>query len=111
MVIEAITGPETEQLDLVTVLSALADPVRLAYVQAIANARSWVPCGEVLKGSDITVGRSTLSHHLRVLREAGLTTTRVEGTRRFVSLRRDDLDARFPGLLDAVSAAPTPAKR
>jgi DNA-binding transcriptional ArsR family regulator len=48
------------------------------------------------------VAKSTLSHHLRVLRDAGITRTRQEGTRCFVMLRRDDLDARFPQLLDAV---------
>ena len=108
--IEAITGPDAAEMDLVTVLNALADPVRLAYVQALARAGSWVWCGEVLKDTNITVSKSTLSHHLRVLREAGLTTTRVEGTRRFVSLRRDDIEARFPGLLNLVSAAPTPTR-
>jgi DNA-binding transcriptional ArsR family regulator len=48
------------------------------------------------------VAKSTLSHHLRVLRDAGVTRTRQEGTRCFVELRRDDLEFRFPGLLDAV---------
>jgi DNA-binding transcriptional ArsR family regulator len=43
-----------------------------------------------------------MSHHLKVLREAGLTRTRVDGVRRYVSLRRQDVDGRFPGLLDAV---------
>ena len=51
------------------------------------------------------MAKSTLSHHLRVLREAGLTLTEPNGTQRVVSLRRDDLDERFPGLLDAVLAA------
>jgi DNA-binding transcriptional ArsR family regulator len=45
---------------------------------------------------------STGSYHLRLLREAGITRTRAEGTERHISLRRDDLDERFPGLLDAV---------
>ena len=45
-----------------------------------------------------------LSHHWRVLREAGLTTTTVEGRRRWIVLRRDDLQRRFPGLLNAVLA-------
>ncbi|MEV5892427.1 ArsR/SmtB family transcription factor [Nonomuraea fuscirosea] len=48
------------------------------------------------------VAKSTLSHHLRVLRDVGITRTRQEGTRCFAQLRRADLDARFPGLLDAV---------
>jgi hypothetical protein len=34
-----------------------------------------------------------------------VTTTHVDGTRRYNTLRRDDLDARFPGLLDAVLSA------
>jgi DNA-binding transcriptional ArsR family regulator len=51
------------------------------------------------------VAKSTLSHHLRVLRDAGVTRTRQEGTRCFVELRRGDLDRRFPGLLDAVLGA------
>jgi DNA-binding transcriptional ArsR family regulator len=48
------------------------------------------------------VSKATRSHHFRVLREAGVTHTRLEGTHRHVSLRREDLDARFPGLLGAV---------
>jgi DNA-binding transcriptional ArsR family regulator len=49
--------------------------------------------------------KSTLSHHFKVLREAGVTHTRTEGTYNFISLRREDLDARFPGLLDAIIQA------
>ena len=49
--------------------------------------------------------KSTLSHHLKVLREAGVTRTRQEGTRCFVTLRRDSLDARLPGLLPALLSA------
>ncbi|GAA3072974.1 hypothetical protein GCM10017600_25260 [Streptosporangium carneum] len=51
------------------------------------------------------MAKSTLSHHLRVLRDAGLTRTRQEGTRCFVILRRQELQTRFPGLLQAVLAA------
>jgi DNA-binding transcriptional ArsR family regulator len=104
-VIEPITGPDPDDFDLATILSALGDPVRLAYVRAVAHAGSWAWCGEVLKNSGVNISKSTLSHHLRVLREAGLTHTRVDGSRRYVTLRRDDLDARFPGLLDAVCNA------
>jgi len=46
--------------------------------------------------------KATLSHHLKVLRESGLTHTRCEGRSRLISLRREDLEDRFPGLLDAV---------
>jgi DNA-binding transcriptional ArsR family regulator len=48
------------------------------------------------------VSKSTLSHHLRVLRDCGITWTRCEGTQRFISLRKDDLEERFPGLIGCV---------
>ena len=101
--LEVDGAPDRDDLDLATVLGALADPVRLAYVQVLARAEGEIRCGEVLAGTGITISKSTLSHHLKVLREAGLTHTRVVGVRRFVTLRRGDLSARFPGLLDAVS--------
>lgn len=100
--IEPTAEPTAAVIDLVTVLAALADPVRIAYVQALSRTRTATRCGEVLKDSSITISKSTLSHHLRVLREAGVTHTEVNGSYRFVSLRRDDLEDRFPGLLNAV---------
>lgn len=54
---------------------------------------------------ELGITKATRSHHMRVLREAGLTHTRAEGTRPMLSLRRAELDGRFPGLLDAVLAA------
>lgn len=89
--------PAVEELDLTTILQALGDPVRLKIVRELAAAGEQV-CGAM----ELGVSKSTRSHHFKTLREAGLTETRVEGTHRHVSLRRDDLDARFPGLLDAV---------
>lgn len=89
--------PALDEIDLVGVLGALGDPIRVGLVRVLADGRErgW---GELRA----PVAKSTLSHHLRVLRDAGITRTREEGTRCFVTLRRDDLDARFPGLLDAV---------
>lgn len=92
--------PVTDEIDLAAVMGALADPVRVEIVRALA-AEGEAVCGTLAQG----VSKATRSHHYRVLREAGLTHTRVEGTRRYVSLRRDVLDARFPGLLDALLAA------
>jgi DNA-binding transcriptional ArsR family regulator len=92
--------PQTDDLDLTTVLQALGDPVRLRIVRALA-ADGERACGTV----ELGVSKATRSHHFKVLREAGVTRTRVEGTHRHVSLRRDDLEARFPGLLDAVLQA------
>jgi DNA-binding transcriptional ArsR family regulator len=89
--------PAVEDLDLTTILQALGDPVRLTIVRALAASGEQV-CGSM----ELGISKSTRSHHFKTLREAGITDTRVEGTHRHVSLRRDDLEARFPGLLDAV---------
>jgi DNA-binding transcriptional ArsR family regulator len=89
--------PAAAELELATVLHALSDPVRLRIVEQLA-AGGEQACGAVR----LPVSASTRSHHFRILREAGLTVTRVAGTTRLVSLRRADLDRRFPGLLAAV---------
>jgi DNA-binding transcriptional ArsR family regulator len=97
---KTIVQPAVTEISLPGVMGALSDPVRVAIVRALAAE------GEKLCGSlDLGVSKATRSHHLRVLREAGITHTRVEGTRRYTSLRRDALDDRFPGLLDALLAA------
>ena len=90
------------------VLAALADPARLATVR-ILEAAGELSCTELLAESRLGCSKSTLSHHLRVLRRAGVTNTRVEGVRRYTTLRRDDLQYRFPGLLDAIVGAAFPA--
>ena len=91
--------PDADELELATVLEALADPVRLQIVTALAPGE--LPCGSF----PLPVSDSTRSHHLRILREAGVTRTRLSGTQRLVALRRDDLERRFPGLLGSVLAA------
>ena len=82
------------------VLQALADPVRLAIVREL-GAGEPVACGTFRLG----ISPSTLTHHLKVLRQAGVVDTRVDGKRRLNTLRREELDRRFPGLLDSVLAA------
>ncbi|MGE5636530.1 MAG: ArsR/SmtB family transcription factor [Nocardioidaceae bacterium] len=89
--------PSSGELELPTVLHALSDPARLEIVRHLAHEPECA-CGHFHLG----LSKATLSHHLRVLREAGLTHTRLDGRHRLVSLRRPDLDARFPGLVDAV---------
>jgi DNA-binding transcriptional ArsR family regulator len=96
----ALTHPSCNDVDLATVMAALSDPVRVSIVRSLAAAGECA-CGTL----DLGVSPATRSHHFRVLREAGLTHTRAQGTHRLVSLRREELDARFPGLLDAVLAA------
>jgi DNA-binding transcriptional ArsR family regulator len=97
---KTIVQPTAGDITLPGVMGALADPVRVTIVRELA-AQGELVCGTLQLG----VSKATRSHHLRVLREAGVTHTRVDGTRRHVSLRRDDLDARFPGLLDALLSA------
>jgi DNA-binding transcriptional ArsR family regulator len=92
--------PRIEEVSLPDVLHALSDPVRLQIVRALAE-RDEQSCSSV----ESSVSKSTLSHHFKVLREAGVTHTRVNGTHRYVSLRRGDLDERFPGLLGSVLEA------
>ncbi len=96
-------GPERDEIELGEVLHALSDPVRRQIVVVLDAADAEVACGEF----PMTVSKSTASHHFKVLRAAGVLDGRYEGTRRFHSLRRADLDARFPGLLDSVLRAAT----
>ena len=94
-----VLEPAIETVPIDVVLSALADPVRLTFVRAIDAVGDWACGSDVLKSTGVTIGKSTLSHHLKVLREAGLIHTRVNGTRRMVVLRYADVERRFPGLL------------
>jgi DNA-binding transcriptional ArsR family regulator len=96
-----VSHPTREELVLVDVLHALSDPIRLKIVSQLDRADGALACAEM----HLPVSKSTGSHHFRVLREAGIIHSREEGTRRYNSLRRDDLEARFPGLLDTVLRA------
>ncbi|MFC5823539.1 ArsR/SmtB family transcription factor [Nonomuraea insulae] len=93
-----LSQPARDDIDLSNVLFALADPVRRLLIARLAEGGE---CGTTqCAGEDMAA--STASHHFKVLREAGVTSTRRDGTRRLVSLRRADLDSRFPGLLDVI---------
>jgi DNA-binding transcriptional ArsR family regulator len=94
--------PPARDLDLVEVLDALGDPVRLEIVSALGRDRER-SCGDFHATAGVSL--STLSHHLRVLREAGITNTRLDGKHRFISLRADDLERRFPGVIAAILGA------
>jgi DNA-binding transcriptional ArsR family regulator len=97
------TAPDLSTVDVLTVLQALSDPVRLEIVRQLAGcaAPGELKCGRI----ELPVTKSTASHHLKTLVRAGLTAEREEGTSKFIRLRRDELDARFPGLLDSVLQA------
>jgi DNA-binding transcriptional ArsR family regulator len=95
-----IPHPARGDLDLAALLHALSDPVRLEIVAGLARGEERT-CGSF----DVNVTKSTCTHHFRVLREAGLIRQRQQGTARLNSLRRDDLEARFPGLLGTILKA------
>ena len=97
---EPLRHPSREEMELATVLHALSDPIRLRIVVGLA-----VQDDRTCKSFDLPVTKSTCTHHFRVLREAGVIRQRLEGTTKLNSLRREDLEVRFPGLLDSVLRA------
>ncbi|WP_067828769.1 ArsR/SmtB family transcription factor [Actinomadura kijaniata] len=94
--------PDRDQIRIDGVLSALGHPVRLAAVRVLdqGGRRN---CGSVLEALGVTA-KSTMTHHWRVLRESGVIRQEPSGRENLLTLRRDDLDARYPGLLDAALA-------
>ena len=90
--------PDRSELDLAAVLHALSDPMRLRIVRELATDEVERTCSSF----NLPIVKSTCTHHFKVLREAGLIRQRVVGTKKVSSLRRDDIDARFPGLLEAI---------
>jgi DNA-binding transcriptional ArsR family regulator len=104
-----VIEPAAADFQLPRILAALADQHRLAAVRYVAGrGESW--CAQVMEAAALPMTKSTFSHHLRILREAGVVTKRISGAKGYMSLRKDDLDRRFPGLMDAIlsSDAPSP---
>ena len=99
---EHLPHPDVAEIELPLLLHALSDPTRLEIVRRLACEES----GELsCKQIELPVTKATASHHFKVLRLAGVIAQHDEGTRRISSLRRDDLEQRFPGLLDSVLRA------
>jgi DNA-binding transcriptional ArsR family regulator len=110
-----LAHPGEEAVELTAVLSALAEPVRLTIVHTVADhaAEGGISCLDVWEKSGLTATKSTMSHHYKVLREAGLVVMWWVGAKKHVRLRRELMDVRWPGLLDAVLAdtkAPLPVR-
>ncbi len=89
--------PDRENITLTGVLYGLSDPTRLQIAKMLSTKKE-ITCGEFC----LDMSKSTQSHHFKVLRDTGIMYTRLEGTTHFNSLRREDLDLRFPNLLDAI---------
>ncbi len=92
--------PALKEVTLAAVMQALSDPCRLAIVRALLEARGRELC---CADFPLQVGKATRSHHFDVLRDAGLITSRCAGTKCLTSLRRQDLERRFPGLLKLIA--------
>jgi len=94
--------PDPSDLDLPSLLHALSDPMRLEIVRSLScSGEGELPCNAIA----LPVSKATASHHFKVLRLAGVIQQRDEGRKRITSLRRDDLERRFPGLLESVLRA------
>ena len=99
-----LSQPARDRIELAGVMESLSDPTRLAVVAFLASLPS--DANEARCGVFTAFGsKQNLTYHLAKLREAGVTQARPEGTSRYISLRREDLEARFPGLLDSIIAA------
>jgi DNA-binding transcriptional ArsR family regulator len=94
--------PDLAEIELPAVLFALSDPARLDLVRELAVQGPLTVAQCQAQGADVP--KSTFSHHLKTLREAGLIRNEPSGRQRTVTLRRDEVEARFPGLLGAVLA-------
>ena len=97
MALKTTKQPSRSEIQLPAVLHALGDPIRLEIVRQI-DAEDKKECGTF----NLEMPKSSLSHHFRVLREAGVIGTRPNGTALINWLRTDDLEALFPGLLSSV---------
>ncbi|NMN98281.1 ArsR/SmtB family transcription factor [Antrihabitans stalactiti] len=100
--------PEITEMDLGTVLAALADPLRRQVVTTLIGEPDGTE--RTCASFELGVSKSSLTYHFRVLREAGLVTQIDYGNSRKVRLRRKDLEARFPGMLGLL-ANETQARR
>jgi DNA-binding transcriptional ArsR family regulator len=99
-------SPHLDELDAMEILQALADPMRLQIVRQLAGcpAEGELSCGSI----SLPVTKSTASHHFKTLLDAGVIAERSQGTRKFLQLRREELEQRFPGLIDSVLRATAP---
>jgi len=98
-----IKHPTIEQVELTGIMYALADPTRLEIVMMLAQAGKKLTCGEI----NLNRPKSSMSHHFKILRSAGLVETLIEGTEHMNSLRLEEVESKYPGVLNAVIKAAT----
>lgn len=93
-----IKHPAIEQVELTDIMYALSDPTRLEIVARLANAGRKMTCGEF----DLNRPKSSMSHHFKILRSAGLVETLIEGTEHMNALRVAEIEQKFPGVLQSI---------
>jgi DNA-binding transcriptional ArsR family regulator len=101
-----IKHPSLDQVELTDIMYALSDPTRLEIVGRLANAGRKMTCGEL----DLNRPKSSMSHHFKILRAAGLVETLIEGTEHLNALRVEEIEQKFPGVLPAVLRSLDPAR-
>ncbi|AKR43790.1 helix-turn-helix transcriptional regulator [Methylophilus sp. TWE2] len=100
-----IKHPAIEQVELADIMYALSDPTRLEIVARLAKAGRKMTCGEF----DLNRPKSSMSHHFKILRSAGLVETLIEGTEHMNALRVAEIEQKFPGVLQAILKSLTQA--
>ena len=90
--------PQVEQIELTDLMYALSDPARVEIVRRLQRAQRPLTCNEI----SLERPKSSMSHHFKALREAGLIETRIEGKEHLNRLRTAELERRFPGLVKAL---------
>ncbi len=93
-----IKHPGIEQVELTDIMYALSDPTRLEIVGRLANAGRKMTCGEL----DLNRPKSSMSHHFKILRAAGIVETLIEGTEHMNALRLEEIERKFPGVLQSI---------
>lgn len=90
-----------KDVELTDIMHALSDPARIEIVRCLAKTKRELTCGELV----VDRPKSSMSHHFKILRAAGLVHTRIEGKEHFNSLRLTEIEAKFPGVLKAILKA------
>lgn len=90
--------PDMAQVELIDIMYALSDPTRLEIVTRLANEKHAMTCGQL----DLDRPKSSMSHHFKILRAAGLVRTIIEGTEHMNSLRMAEIEKKFPGVLKSI---------
>jgi DNA-binding transcriptional ArsR family regulator len=98
---------EPSDRELIRALKALADPMRFRMVQEIAEAGE-LSCGQVAEKFDVS--QPTISHHLKILLDAGLLVQRTEGKHHYTSVNRA-LVSTLVAVLPKRLSTPTPAPK